>query len=135
MHQTFSQKKIHFFALGALPSNPQWPPAELPDSRTQLPLPLQISGYMPDTTVPVVSRRVFPKSAKKWEIFFGIFALKFCEFRRFFSRQKSTFLSLVKNHRQLWFTAPRSGMSHKARRKLAELRRRIFFFFFVWRSH
>ena len=73
---------------------------------------------------------VFPISAKKCKIFSGIFALKFCEFRRFFSRQKSAFLFPAKNRRQLWFTASCSGMSHKLRRKLAELRQRTFFFFF-----
>ena len=35
---------------------------------------------------------VFPISAKKCEIFSGILALKFCEFWRFFSRQKPAFL-------------------------------------------
>ena len=35
--------------LGALPTDPQWPLAELPDPRA-LPLsPLQISDYAPDT--------------------------------------------------------------------------------------
>ena len=75
---------------------------------------------------------VFPISAKKCEIFCGIFALKFCEFQRFFSRQKPTFLFPAKNLRQPQFmTAPHSGMSQKSRRKVAELRRRIFFFFFL----
>ena len=73
---------------------------------------------------------MFPISAEKCEIFFGIFALKFCELRRFFSRQKPAFLFPAKNCRQLWVTAPCSGMSHKSRRKLAELRQRTFFFFF-----
>ena len=71
---------------------------------------------------------VFPISAKKCEIFSSILALKFCEFRRFFSRQKMAFLFPAKNRRQLQFTAPRSSMSHEAHRKLAELRRRTFFF-------
>ena len=71
---------------------------------------------------------VFPINAKKCEIFSGIFALKFCEFRRFFSRQKPAFLFPAKNRRQLRFTASCSGMSHKLRRKLAELRQRTFFF-------
>ena len=69
---------------------------------------------------------------KKCEIFSGIFALKFCEFRRFFSRQKPAFLFPAKNLRQPRFTAPRSGMSQKSRRKVAELRRRTFFFFFFF---
>ena len=80
---------------------------------------------------------VFPISAKKCEkceIFSGIFALKFCEFRRFFSRQKPAFLFPAKNLRQPRFTAPRSGMSQKSRRKVAELRRRPFFFFFFFLS-
>ena len=77
---------------------------------------------------------VFPISAKKCEkceIFSGIFALKFCEFRRFFSRQKPAFLFSAKNLRQPRVTAPRSGMSQKSRRKVAELRPRTFFFFFL----
>ena len=81
----------------------------------------------------VQTKSVFPISAKKCnkcEIFSGIFALKFCEFRRFFSRQKPAFLFPAKNRRQLQFTAPRSGMSQKSRRKVAELRRRTYFFFF-----
>ena len=60
--------------------------------------------------------------------FSGIFALKFCEFRRFFSRQKPAFLFTAKNQRQRQFTAPRSYMSYEVRKKLAELRRRTFFF-------
>ena len=78
------------------------------------------------------SGSVFPISAKKCEkceIFSGIFALKFCEFRRFFSRQKPAFLFPAKNRRQPRFTAPPSGMSQKSRRKVAEIRRRTFFFF------
>ena len=74
---------------------------------------------------------VFPISAKKCEkceIFSGIFALKFCEFPRFFSRQKPAFLFPAKNRRQPRFTAFRSGMSQKSRRKVGELRRRTFFF-------
>ena len=80
---------------------------------------------------------VFPVSAKKCEIFFGIFALKFCEFRRFFSSQKPAFLFPTKNRRHLRFVAPRSGMSHKSRRKVAEFRRRTFFFYFFifWDQH
>ena len=76
---------------------------------------------------------VFPISAKKCEkceIFSGIFSLKFCKFRRFFSRQKPAFLFPAKNLRQLRFTAPRSGMSQKLQRKVAKLRRRAFFFYF-----
>ena len=73
---------------------------------------------------------MFPISAKKCEIFSGIFALKFCEFQRFFSRQKPAFLFPAKNLRQSRFTTPRSGMSQKSRRKVAELRQRTFFFFF-----
>ena len=42
----------------------------------------------------------------------------------FVSRQKPAFLFPAKNRSQLRFAAPRSGMSHKSRRKLAELRRR-----------
>ena len=72
---------------------------------------------------------VFPISTKKCEIFFGIFALKFCKFRRFFSRQKPAFLFPAKNRRQLRFTAPCSGISHKSRRKVAELGQKTFFFF------
>ena len=68
-------------------------------------------------------------STEKYEIFSRIFALKFCKFRRFFSRQKPAFLFPTKNRRQLRFTAPCSGMSHKAQRKLAEFRRRTSFFF------
>ena len=76
---------------------------------------------------------MFPISAKKCEeceIFSGIFTLKFCEFRRFFSRQKPAFLFPAKNGRQPRFTAPRSGMLQKSRRKVTELRRKTFFFFF-----
>ena len=72
---------------------------------------------------------VFPISAKKCKkckIFSGIFALKFCEFRHFFSCQKPVFLFATKNRRQLWFTRL------EARRKLAEFRRRTFFF---WDQH
>ena len=75
---------------------------------------------------------VFPISTKKCEkceIVSSIFALKFCEFRRFFSHLKPAYLCPAKNRRQLQFTAPRSRMSHEARRKLAELRRRTSFFF------
>ena len=71
---------------------------------------------------------MFPISAKKCKIFFGIFALKFCEFRRFFLRPKPAFLFPAKNRRQLRIMALRSGMSHKSQRKLAELRQRTFFF-------
>ena len=74
---------------------------------------------------------VLPVSAKKCEkceIFSGVFALKFWEFRRFFSHQKPAFLFLAKNLRQLRFTAPHSGMSRKSRRKVAEFRQRTFFF-------
>ena len=60
--------------------------------------------------------------------FSSIFALKFCEFRCFFSRRKPAFLFTAKNQRQLRFMAPRSYMSHEVRKKLAELRRRTFFF-------
>ena len=70
---------------------------------------------------------VFPISAKKCKIFSGIFALKFCKFWRFFSCQKAEFLFPAKNRRQLWFMAPHSGMSHKSRRKLAELKGKTFF--------
>ena len=94
---------------------------------------------------------VFPTSAKKCKNFSGSFALIFCEFRCFFSHQKSAFLFPTKNRRQLRITAPRSCMSHEVCRKLAELRRRTFFFeistksekkmppsarwLFFWRSH
>ena len=78
---------------------------------------------------------VFPISVKKCEkckIFSGIFALKFCELWRFFSRQKPAFLFPAKNRRQPRFTAPCCGMSQKSRRKVAELRRRTFFSFFFF---
>ena len=78
---------------------------------------------------------MFPISAKKCEnceIFSCIFALKVCEFRRFFSHQKPAFLFPAKNLRQPRFTAPCSGMSQKSRRKVAELRQRTFFFFFYF---
>ena len=53
-------------------------------------------------------------SAKKCEIFSGIFAPKFCEFRSFFSCQKPAFLFPAKKRRQLRFTAPRSGLWYVA---------------------
>ena len=46
--ELFLQNK-NFRVLMALPPDPQWPPAELPNSRTQSPSPLQISCYAPDT--------------------------------------------------------------------------------------
>ena len=69
------------------------------------------------------------KKCKKCKILSGIFALKFCEYQRFFSRQKLAFLFPAKNRRQLQVRAPRSGTSHKERRKLAVFRRRTFFCF------
>ena len=78
----------------------------------------------------LINKPVLPMSAKKCKIFSGIYALKFCEFRRFFSCQKPAFLFLVKNHRKLRFAACRSGMSHKSQRKLAKLRQRTFFYFY-----
>ena len=63
-----------------------------------------------------------PYKRKKVRNFSGIFALKFCEFMRFFSRQKPAFLFPAKNRGQLRFTAPHSGMSHKSWRKVAEFR-------------
>ena len=63
------------------------------------------------------SQAVFPISTKKCEIFSGIFALKFCEFRHFCFLLKTL------------LTVPRSVMSQKSRRKVAELRRSTFFFF------
>ena len=74
----------------------------------------------------IVPKSVFPISAKKCEIFSGILALNYCEFRRFFSRQKLAFLFPAINLRQPRFTAPHSGMSRKSRRKVAELK--TFFF-------
>ena len=74
---------------------------------------------------------VFPIIAKKCDIVSGIFALKFCELRRFFSCLKPAFLFPAKNRRQLQrFTVPHSYMLHKASRKLAELRCMTFLFFF-----
>ena len=46
------------------------------------------------------------KKCEKYEIFSGIFALNFCEVRRFFSRQKPAFLFPTENRRQLRFVAP-----------------------------
>ena len=71
-------------------------------------------------------RPVFPISAKKCEIFSGIFALKFCEFRRFFSRQKPAFLFPAKNLRQPRFTY---GASLWYVAEIAE-KKLLFFFFF-----
>ena len=67
---------------------------------------------------------MFPVSAKKCEkckIHSGIFALNFCEVRRFFSCQKPAFLFSVENRRQLWFMVPRPYLLHKACRTLGYL--------------
>ena len=51
----FLQKNNIFRVLGALPPSPQWPPVELPKPPKQSLVPLQISGYAPDT------KRVLPR--------------------------------------------------------------------------
>ena len=93
---------------------------------------LGLASSLVSSTPPLLLGAVFPISAKKCEkcnIFSGIWSLKFCKFQRFFSRQKPAFLFPAKNHRQLRFTVPCSGMSHESQKKLAELRRRTFLFF------
>ena len=65
---------------------------------------------------------------KKVRNFFRQFRTEILRIPAFLFCQKLAFLFPAKNHRQLWFTAPRPCMSHKARRKLAGLRRRSFFF-------
>ena len=79
---------------------------------------------------------MFPISAKKCEkckIFSGIFALKFCKFRRFFSCQKPAFLFPTKNCRQLRFTMPRFGIyvAQIAEKSCRTQSKDLFFF---WRS-
>ena len=87
--------------------------------------------YQIGSIMKAIIRSSVPYKRKKIEIFSGIFALKFCEFWHFFSRQKPALLFPAQNHRQPRFTAPHSGMSQKSRRKVAEIRRRTLFFFFL----
>ena len=70
-----------------------------------------------------------PYKRKKVRNFFRHFCTEILQIPGFFSRQKPAFLFPAKNRRQLRFTAPRSGILQKSRRKVAELRRRTFFFF------
>ena len=89
-------------------------------------------SYFQLKIIPTVS---VPYKRKKVRNFFRHFRTEILRLSAFFSLQKPAFLFPAKNRRQLWFTAPRSGMWHKARGELAELRRRTFFFFFYfWRS-
>ena len=69
----------------------------------------------------LISTPVFPISAKKCEIFSGIFALKFCEFRRFFSRQKPAILFPPKKRR--FFFPPKTIDSCSSRRLALVCRR------------
>ena len=69
-----------------------------------------------------------PYKRKKVRNFFRHFRTEILQILVFFSRQKPVFLFPAKNRRQLWFMAPRSGMSHKSWRKLAELKGKTFFF-------
>ena len=70
-----------------------------------------------------------PYKRKKVRNFFWHFCTEILRILAFFLPPKTGIFVSAKNRRQLRFTAACSGMSHKSRRKLAELRRRTFFFF------
>ena len=107
-----------------------------------------VSFTMADTCISNISYSMYisvPYKRKKVRNFFQHFRTEILRI--------PAFLFPAKNLRQPRFTAPRSGMLQKSRRKVAELRRRTFFFgeqrkigeknasigvmtfFFFWRSH